>query len=156
MSERIEVGSKGNPNFIEVRHGKMLISVPRSIFRSGTSSLRREEAEEFKEVLASRYPWLSHRAREVVLEEAQQTMESILEMERGAVGNARKLFEEGRYARALGLLEGYLAEHPKDPDAWYLKGEIHFKLGKREEGFGDFARARGHSGKSEEVKRKGR
>jgi predicted Zn-dependent protease len=156
LSERIEVGSKGNPNFIEVRHGKMLISVPRSIFQGRTSSLRRKEAEEFKQVLASRFPWLSPNAREVVLEEAQETMESILEMERGAVGNAQKLFDEERYVQALTLLEEHLSEHPKDPDAWYLKGEIYFKMGKRSEGFGAFARARGRSEVMNGIKRKGR
>ena len=145
MGERIEVGSRGNPNFIEVRHGKMLISVPRSIFIGRTSDLRRKESEEFKNVLAARYPWLSPNARDVVLREARETMESILQMERGAVGNAQRLFEQGKFAQALTMLEEHLAEHPKDPDAWYLKGEIYFKMGKRREGFAAFAHARGHS-----------
>jgi len=139
----IEVGSSGNPNFIEVRHGKMLISVPKGIFRANTSVLKEREAEQFKRQLASRFPWLTKNAIEVVMKEASETMESILDMERGAVDRARALFEKGKYAEALSLLEAYLMECPKDADAWYLKGEIYFKIGKRHEGFSAFARARG-------------
>lgn len=146
------MGSSGNPNFIEVRHGKMLISVPRSIFKGRTSTLKTKEADDFKKVLASRYPWLSDNAIEVVMEEAQATMESLLELERGAVEKAGKLSAKGRNAEALTLLEEHLVHHPKDPDAWYLMGEIYFKMGKRTEGFKAFARAQGHSGMAEGVK----
>ena len=144
MSERIEVGSSGNPNFIQVRHGRMLISVPRSMFRAGTSHLRAGEAERFKSLLAARYPWLTQAAIEVVIEEAQETMESLLDLERGPVERARALHAQGRRAEALTMLEGHIQEHPQDPDAWYLKGEILFKMGRRSEGFAAFARARGH------------
>lgn len=143
--KRIEVGSSGNPNFIEVRHGKMLISVPRSIFRGRTSALRDEEAKDFKAMLASRFPWLTRNAIEVVMLEAQQTMESLLDLERGAVERAKKLSGSGKHAEALDLLDEHLVEHPKDPDAWYLKGEILFKVGRRAEGFKAFSHARGHT-----------
>lgn len=154
MDKRIEVGSTGNPNFIEVRHGKMLISVPRSIFKGRTSTLKSKEAEDFKGILSVRYPWLSPNAIEVIMEEARETMESLLDMERGAVERAEKLSADGRYAEALTALELHLAEHPKDPDGWYLMGEIYFKIGKRTEGFRAFARAKGHSMNMENLKRK--
>jgi len=138
----IEVGSSGNPNFIEVRHGRMLISVPKSMFKGRTSALVPGEAAVFKKRLASRYPWLSKYAIEVIVEEARRTMESLLEMERTEVEKARKLFDEGRGQSALKLVEESLDERPEDADAWYLKGEILFKLGDKEEGYKAFAQAR--------------
>lgn len=154
MDKRIEVGSSGNPNFIEVRHGKMLINVPRSIFKGRTSVLKPKEAEDFKRILTARYPWLSANAIDVIMEEARETMESLLDMEKGAVERARKLSTEGKYSEALTALEQHIADHPKDPDAWYLKGEIYFKMGRRTEGFSAFARAKGHSTKVEEIRRR--
>jgi tetratricopeptide (TPR) repeat protein len=153
LVKRIEVGSSGNPNFIEVRHGRLLINVPKSIFKGRTSTLKVREAEDFKRILAARYPWLSANALEVVMQEAQETMESLLDMERSAVEKAGKLFANGRFAQALTILEEHLAQCPKDPDAWYLKGEIYFKIGRRTEGFRAFARAKGHS-KVEGIKRR--
>lgn len=141
----IEVGSSGNPNFIEVRHGRMLISVPRAIFKGRTSTLKEPEASEFRKILAKRYPWLTGNAIEVVMVEAQTTMESIIDMERGPVERARKLREQGRSAEALVLLEEHLEMEGTDPDAWYLKGEILFDLGNKDEGFRAFARARGRT-----------
>ncbi|HUL39109.1 MAG TPA: tetratricopeptide repeat protein [Methanomassiliicoccales archaeon] len=156
MHERIEVGSRGNPNFIEVRHGKLLIAVPCSIFKGRTSTLRPREADEFKKLLSARYPWLSANAIEVVMEEAQETMESLLSMERGAVERAEMLASEGRHAEALATLEQHLVQRPKDPDAWYLMGEIYFKLGRKDDGYRAFALAKGHSSNSGESRRKER
>jgi tetratricopeptide (TPR) repeat protein len=138
----IEVGSDGNPNFIQVRHGKMLINVPKCIFKGRTSALVESEVAVFKVQLASRYPWLSRNAIQVILEEARRTMESILDMERTEVEKARKLFEEGRLPRALRMVEERLKRDPQDADAWYLKGEILFKLGEKELGYQAFAKAR--------------
>ena len=156
LREPIEVGSSGNPNFIEVRHGKMLISVPKSIFKGRTSALKKKEADEFKKVLASRYPWLSANAIEVVMAEAQETMGSLLEMEMGAVERAGKLASLGRNAEALAILEEHLEHHPKDPDAWRVMGEIYMRMGKRSEGFRAFAKARAHSSSVDDLTRKGR
>jgi len=156
LRQPIEVGSSGNPNFIEVRHGKMLISVPKSIFKGRTSALKKKEADEFKKVLASRYPWLSANAIEIVMVEAQETMESLLEMEMGAVERAGKLASQGRNAEALTLLEEHLEHQPKDPDAWRVMGEIYMMMGKRSEGFRAFAKARAHSGSVDDLTRKGR
>jgi tetratricopeptide (TPR) repeat protein len=138
----IEVGSDGNPNFIQVRHGRMLISVPKAIFKGRTSTLVASEAEVFKKRLASRYPWLSKRAIEVILEEAMSTMESILDLERSEVEKARMLFAKGRLQKALSSVEERLRIDPEDADAWYLKGEILFKLGDKEQGYKAFAKAR--------------
>lgn len=140
----IEVGSSGNPNFIEVRHGKMLISVPKSVFKGRSSVLVEKEAAAFRKVLGSRYPWLSSHAIDVIMEESRDTMESILEMERSEVEKARAALEAGRTAQALRTIESRLAEDPGDADAWCLRGEIMFRLGEREEGFRSFAKARGH------------
>ncbi|MEM0449442.1 MAG: CDC27 family protein [Methanomassiliicoccales archaeon] len=137
-----EIGSKGNPNFIEVRHGSILIPVPRSIFRSNTSELREKEAEQFKVRLAHRYPWLSQAAIEVVMKEAQATMETLLDMERSIVEKARLLYLRGEHSQALRILDDYLKLNSKDRDALYLKGEILFKIGDKKGGYIAFAQAR--------------
>jgi tetratricopeptide (TPR) repeat protein len=144
----IEVGSRGNPNFIEVRHGKMLINVPKAIFKGRSSVLIEKEAAVFKGQLASRYPWLSKYAIEVILKESRATMESILELERTEVEKARRLFSAGKYQKALQLVEEQTRKDPQDVEAWYLKGEIMFKLGENEAGFKAFAKARGNSQRS--------
>lgn len=145
---RVEVGSIGNPNFIEVRHGKMLINVPRRIFKGRTSALVPAEVEKFKKNLSSRYPWLSENAISVILEESTKTMEALLEMERSAVERGRQFLKTGEYTKALKVIERHIQCSPKDPDAWYLKGEILLKLGEREKGYQAFAKARRFSGAS--------
>ncbi len=138
----IEVGSDGNPNFIQVRHGRMLISVPRTLFRGKRAEIVGAEAERFGRELRSRYPWLSENAVRVVLKEARDTMLSLIEMESGPVELARTKFEDGHPTEALRMLDAHLQKRQDDQDAWHLRGVILMRMGKAEEGFKSLARSR--------------
>ncbi len=142
----IEVGSDGNPNFIQVRHGKMLINVPRALFRGKRAEIIREEADRFGNELRSRYPWLSENAVPVVLKEARQTMLSLIEMESSQVEIARTSLEDGHPTEALQMLDAHLQGHPDDSNAWHLRGIILMRLGRADEGFKSLARSRSSSG----------
>lgn len=137
-----EVGSDGNPNFIQVRHGRMLINVPRTMFRGKRSEIVSAEAERFGRELRSRYPWLSENAVRVVLGEARQTMLALIEMESSPVEQARTKFEDGHPSEALHTLDAHLLTHQDDPSAWHLRGVILMRLGRADEGFKSLARSR--------------
>jgi hypothetical protein len=138
----IEVGSDGNPNFIQVRHGRMLINVPRTLFRGKRAEIMSAEADRFGKELRSRYPWLSENAVRVVLKEARQTMRSLIEMESGPVEIARTKFEDGHPTEALQMLDAHLQYHHEDANAWHLRGVILMRMGRAEEGFKSLARSR--------------
>ena len=138
----IEVGSDGNPNFIQVRHGRMLINVPRTLFRSKRAEILSAEANRFGKELRSRYPWLSENAVREVLREARQTMLSLIEIESGPVEIARTKFEDGHPIEALQTLDLHLQKHQDDPNAWHLQGVILMRLGRADEGFKSMARSR--------------
>ncbi len=143
---RIEVGSDGNPNFIQVRHGRMLINVPRTLFKGKRAEFVKAEADRFGKELRSRYPWLSENAVIVILREARQTMLSLIEMESGSVDIARTAFEDGRPTEALQILDKHLQLRPDDSDAWHLRGVILMRLGNAEEGFRSLARSHSANG----------
>ncbi len=142
MFVSIEVGSDGNPNFIQVRHGRMLINVPRTLFRGKRAEIVSSEAERLGRELRARYPWLSENAVQVIFREARETMLSLIEMESGPVEIARTSFEDGRPTEALQMLDKHLRQHQDDSDAWHLRGVILMRLGKAEEGFKSLARSR--------------
>jgi len=136
------VGSTGNPNFIQVHHGKMVINVPLSIFKGRTAALKEPEASRYWEILAGRYPWLNQNKLEEVKEETIRTMAGLLELESSSVERARKLFRQGKDEAALELMEGHLSKQPEDVDAIQLCGEILLSRGNSEAGFREFSRAR--------------
>lgn len=138
----IEVGSDGNPNFIQVRHGRMLINIPRSLFRGKRAEIVSSEAERLGRELRARYPWLSENAVQVVFREARETMLSLIQMESGPVEIARTTYEDGHPTEALGMLDEHLRTHQNDPDAWHLRGVILMRLGRADEGFKSLARSR--------------
>ncbi|MCX6651791.1 MAG: hypothetical protein NT137_00325 [Methanomassiliicoccales archaeon] len=136
------IGSDGNPNFIQVQHGLLVINVPRSIFKRDTAVFREPQASDFMQTLVRRYPWLTPGAIEVIRTEAQETMRAIIELEEGSIRRAKRLLEERRPTAALGVLDEYLSRYKEDVDAWELKGKALFMLGESEEAFRCFARAR--------------
>jgi hypothetical protein len=138
----IEVGSDGNPNFIQVRHGRMLINIPYTLFRGKRAEIVSSEAERLGRGLRARYPWLSENAVQVVFKEARETMLSLIEMESGPVEIARTTYEDGHPTDALRMLDEHLRTHENDSDAWHLRGVILMRLGRADEGFKSLARSR--------------
>lgn len=127
--------SKRNPNFIEVSHGHLKVNVPLTAYEGTTYHIKPEEAEKLKQMLASRYPWLSPNALKVFIEEAEQAMHDRIQSQLGHMEKARHALQSGNYQRAKRMAERQIEELPEDADAWYVLGESMCKLGETEEGF---------------------
>ena len=134
--------SQDNPNFIKMFHGRLVINVPRSMFRGGTAELVPDEVERFRRTLGSRYPWLSRYALDEIVKGAQDAMADYIERTKDPVQRAREHVAKGRTKVAMRLLEDHLVNEPDDADAWYLAAELLMKLGKGEDGFRAMSRAR--------------
>ncbi|MCX6650912.1 MAG: tetratricopeptide repeat protein [Methanomassiliicoccales archaeon] len=133
---------KVNPNFIEVSHGHLLVNIPLTAFDGTTYRIKPKEAEKLKELLASRYPWLTPNALKVFIEEAEQAMFERIQSQLGYMDKARNALRSGNYERAKRMAEKQLERLPEDPDAWYVLGESLCKLGESEKGFAALAKAR--------------
>ncbi|MDD1770659.1 MAG: hypothetical protein LUO79_06195 [Methanomassiliicoccales archaeon] len=136
------VASIGNPNFIQIHHGRLSINVPLGVFRGRSTMFREPDATEFWGTLVARYPWLTPGAIEEIKREAKDAMRSLIELEESSLAKARRLLEEGRPTQAMRLVTAYLGSNPHDADALQLKGRIHFALGESEEGYHSFAESR--------------
>lgn len=132
----------GNPNFIQIHHGHLVVNVPLRVFKGRTARFREPDAGEFFETLRSRYPWLTPGAIEEIKREAREAMRSLIELEECELDKAKRLLEEGRATQAMRLVTAYLRSNPHDADALQLKGRINFALGENEEGYRSFAEAR--------------
>lgn len=135
---------KDNPNFIRVSHGHLLVNVPLTAFNGTTYRIKTEEAEKLKQLLASRYPWLSQNALRVFIEEAEQAMFERIQSQLGYMEKARNALRSGNYDRAKRMAEKQLERLPEDPDAWYVLGESLCKLGENDKGFAALAKARSY------------
>jgi len=133
---------KGNPNFIEVSHGHLLVNVPLSAYEGTTYHIRPEEAEKLKRMLASRYPWLSPNALKVFIEEAEQAMFDRIQSQLGYMDKARHAMATGNYQRSKLMAERHLERLPDDSDALYVLGESLCRLGESEKGLATLAKAR--------------
>ncbi|NLI74109.1 MAG: hypothetical protein GX369_04980 [Euryarchaeota archaeon] len=134
--------SQDNPNFIKMYHGRLEINVPKKIFRGRTTELVPEEVVKFRQLLNSRYPWLSRHALDEVIRGAQEAMSDHLERTKDPVQRVREHVEKGRTRVAMKLLEDHLVKNPDDEDAWFLAAELLLKMGKSEDGFRAMAKAR--------------
>ena len=133
---------KDNPNFIQVSHGHLLVNVPLTSYDGTTYRIKPEEAEKLKQLLASRYPWLSQNALKVFIEEAEQAMFERIQSQLGYMEKARNALRSGNYDRAKRMAEKQLEHLPEDSDAWYVLGESLCKLGESDKGFAALAKAR--------------
>ncbi len=113
----------------------MVIGVPLKLFKDRSSVMDPSMADDFREKLSARYPWLSKDAVDVILKEAKRVRKEEIGRERTAIQKARDLISTGRYSEATRMLTKHLRSHPDDSDAWLLKGEALCKMGRSEEGF---------------------
>lgn len=133
---------KTNPNFIEVCHGHLRVNVPLTAYEGSTYKMKVEEADKLKELLASRYPWLTENALRVFIEEAEQTMYDQIQAGLSYMDKARNALRSGNYEKARRMAERHLEKLADDPDALYVLGEALCQMGEREEGFATLAKAR--------------
>jgi tetratricopeptide (TPR) repeat protein len=137
---------KENPNFLPVSHGKMVINVPYSVFLNRTYHLAPEKWKELRQNLSVKYPWLSVYALDVVKEEIMDAMKEKILSEKTAAQRARDMVAKDNLQGAISWLEGHFELEPDDADAWYVYGEVLFKIGKKDEGFAALNKARKLSG----------
>lgn len=124
-----------------VAHGKLVVNVPRNIFRSG-ATVDEKKAASFREVLKSRYPWLTENSLDVLMESARKTLVGILDEETNGRYLSRELESQGKIEEAIRHLNKHLEKDPGDPDTWYALGELLCKAGRVEEGYKAFSRGR--------------
>jgi tetratricopeptide (TPR) repeat protein len=134
--------AQDNPNFIKIFHGRLEINVPRTMFKGSTAEMVPSEVEKFRVMLLTRYPWLSKYALDEVVKEAREAMVEHIERSKTAVQRARENLSAGRSRVALKIIEDHLVDEPEDAEAWYVAGEVLFKLDRSEDAFRAMSRAR--------------
>jgi tetratricopeptide (TPR) repeat protein len=140
MSQSDVVESRGS--YFKITHGSLSISVPYSIFKGNTAVLDPKGVEEFRALLASRYPWLSRYALDIIVENARTGREQKLLETQSVAQRARNLLEKGSIERSLALLDKHIEECPEDAEALYVRGEALCRVGRLEEGYRCISKAR--------------
>ena len=123
-------------------HGNLSVNVPRNIFKGNDAQIIEEKAKPFKELIKSRYPWLTDNSIIVLMSTARKEMMRILDEETHGRSVSKMLENEGRVDDAIKHLKKHLETHPNDADSWYALGELLCKNGNAEEGYKAFARGR--------------
>jgi hypothetical protein len=140
MSQRDIV--EKSKRFFRIAHGSLSISVPYSIFKGNTAVLDPEGVEKFRNILSSRYPWLSRYALDIIFENARVEREQKIQQMQSVAQRARGLLDRGFVERSLALLDKHLDQCPDDADALYVRGEALCRIGRMEEGFSCISKAR--------------
>jgi len=125
-----------------VTHGKLVVNVPRNIFKGNGTNIDEKKAAPFREMLKSRYPWLTDNSLDVLMEKARKTMERMVDEETNGRSISKELESQGRTEEAVIHLKKHLEKDPEDADTWYALGELLCRSGKAEEGYKAFARGR--------------
>jgi len=132
--------SKGK-HYIEVNHGKLRVSVPRQMFRED-GSLDPVEEQTFRDLMASRYPWLNERSLDVMMASAVKEMATTLAHERRGAPIGREIADDDP-EKAVSYLQRHLEHEPEDGEAWYALGEILCRVGRTDDGYRALKRGRG-------------
>ncbi|MGE4275391.1 MAG: tetratricopeptide repeat protein [Candidatus Methanomethylophilaceae archaeon] len=130
------------PEHILVRHGKLCLQVPRSLFKGPEADLDPRSLPSFQSRLRSRYPWLTENALEVIMLNARREMRRVLWEEKRGATAGRELMSRGQVQSSIHHLKEHLQDYPGDSDAWYALGEALCKAGRTEEGYQAFRRGR--------------
>jgi hypothetical protein len=101
---------RANDRYLLIEHGRLIIQVPLSIFRGTTAVMDERRVKDFRVMLASRYPWLSSFALDVILENARIEMNSRIRDLRTPIEKARELIDRGAFEESLRLLDSHLRE----------------------------------------------
>ena len=123
-------------------HGKLVVNVPRNLFKGNDAIIDEKKAVPFREMLRCRYPWLTENSLDVLMENARKTMVRILDEETNGRSLSNVLESQGRTEEAIRNLKKHLEKGPEDADTWYALGELLCRSGRTEEGYKAFARGR--------------
>ena len=125
-----------------VTHGNLVVSVPREIFRGYAAVIDESRAVPFRELLKSRYPWLTENSLDVLMANARKIMVGILDEETNGRSLSKDLESRGRPDEAIKHLKEHLEKDPENAETWYALGELLCRNGRTEEGYKAFARGR--------------
>ena len=125
---------------VTVIHGTMTVDVPRKLFKGKECRIDWDEAQPFKRIVQSRYPWISDNAINVILNKAQMEMIRVRDEETNGREYSKTLADKGKLDDAIAHLRLRLELNPEDPKAWYDLGELLFKKGDTKGGFEAFRR----------------
>ena len=123
------------PYHISVKHGNMLINVPRNLFRGPDCEFVDDKVKEFRRIMSGRYPWLTENSLDVLLRNARNEMLRITYEETGGCSTSKSMASKGKTDAAINHLRKYLERNPNDADSWYTLGELLCKSGNIEEGY---------------------
>ena len=123
---------------VTVIHGSMTVDVPRKVFKGKECTIDWDEAEPFKRIVMSRYPWISENAFKVIMNKAQMEMLRVRDEETNGREYSRTLAQKGKTDEAIEHLRLRLSLDPNDAKAWYDLGELLFKKGDASGGFDAF------------------
>jgi len=129
-------------DMLEIMHGSLAVRVPSGLFSGCDGIIDTAAAERFREILASRYPWLSVNSLDVLMETARKKYIDTLDEETKGLSKAERLRRQGKPDSAERQLRESLEKHPDNPDAWYALGKMLCDAGKTEEGYEAFNRGR--------------
>lgn len=124
----------GPAGTVTVHHGSTTVHIPRSVFRGDDAEIVAEEAERFRSVIMERYPWLSSNAVDVILNNGQREMRSVLDEETHGLAASRVLAAAGNTDGAIRHLKSWAEREPEDPDIWYALARLYFGKGDAESG----------------------
>ncbi|MCQ2078973.1 MAG: tetratricopeptide repeat protein [archaeon] len=128
--------------YIQVAHGRMTVNIPRSLFKGAEAELDAKKAEEYGELLLSRYPWLKPGSLEVIYKNARREMLRVLDEETGGRNESIRMENKGDLEGAIRHLRKKLEEDPEDSDTWMALGNLLCKAGRAKEGYEAINRAR--------------
>ena len=129
-------------DLLEIMHGSLSVKVPSKLFSGYDAKLDSAAAEEFKEILGSRYPWLSANSLDVLIETARKKYIETLDEETSGLSKVERLRRQGKLDSAEQQLRHNVERYPEDSDVWYALGKMLCETGRTEEGYEAFNRGR--------------
>ncbi|MBR2254412.1 MAG: tetratricopeptide repeat protein [Candidatus Methanomethylophilaceae archaeon] len=127
---------------ITVYHGKLVVDVPRDLYRGPDAKVVEERAGPFIELVRTRYPWVTENSARTLIEKGRMEMMRVRDEESKGKVHARHLASQGKVDEAVEHLRIHLELDPGDVDSWYLLGELLCRRGDTEEGYRAINRAR--------------
>jgi len=120
--------------YFTIWHGKMQVNVPFDIFKLHTCELDPIKSEEFKQMVKSRYPWITDDGMNVIFNNAKKEMKRL---------NEERLREKGTVSMnpvkdvsaEITKVRSQIEKDPNDAMAWMKLGELLCKSGDQEEGY---------------------
>ena len=127
---------------ITVVHGNLTVDVPRRLFRGPDCEIDEEAARPFRDMVRSRYPWVSESSMDVLMSKARKEMIRVIDEETGGRSHSSNLAQQGKLDEAIAHMRLHIEQDPEDADSWYALGNLLCQAGRTDEGYRAFNRGR--------------